>query len=69
MSNLPDSKTLLGEALRHRRQQAGLSQFELAQRASVSTVTILRMERPNYLPTLRVLKLVESALENAESDR
>jgi transcriptional regulator with XRE-family HTH domain len=52
---------------RRRREQAGLTQVELATKAKVSPVTICKMEQPGGTVTMRTLRRVAAALDAAES--
>ena len=60
MSTLPRVETL-----RERRERAHLTRAQLAALAGVSVSTLVRLEQPDYMPTLRTLRLVEAALERA----
>jgi HTH-type transcriptional regulator/antitoxin HipB len=48
--------------LRWARQEAGLTQAELAERAGVSQPMVAKLERPDYNPTLDTLEKVAQAL-------
>jgi len=47
-----EHRRLLGEAVRARRKEAGLSQEKLAEKAGLSTVFISRIERGVESPTV-----------------
>lgn len=49
--------------LRVKRNQAGLSQYELARRAHVSEATIVNIERRHSRPFLSTLELLAKALK------
>ena len=55
-------RRLLGEAIRARRKKAGFSQEKLAERASLSTVFISRIERGIESPSVDSLVKVANAL-------
>lgn len=61
MSTLP-----FCESLRVRREHVGLTREQLAASAGVSVSTLVRLERPGYLPTMRTFRQVQAALEAAE---
>jgi len=66
-SNLSEAisfiKKSLGREMRYRREQAGLSQADLAKEADVRVETISRIERQKGNPTLDTLDNIVRALE------
>ena len=62
MSAIPKHRRLLGEAVRSRRKEAGLSQEKLAEKADLSTVFISRIERGVESPTVDNLVKIAKAL-------
>ena len=62
MSAIPKHRRLLGEAVRGKRKQAELSQERLAEKASLSTVFISRIERGVESPSVDNLLKIAKAL-------
>jgi transcriptional regulator with XRE-family HTH domain len=62
MPAIPKHRRLLGEAVRAKRKEAGLSQEKLAEKADLSTVFISRIERGIESPTLDNLVKIARAL-------
>ena len=56
-------RLLLGEAVRSRRKQAGLSQEKLAEKSELSTVFISRVERGRESPSVDSLVKIAGALK------
>jgi len=63
-----EHRRLLGEAVRARRKEAGLSQEKLAEKADLSTVFISRIERGVESPTVSNLCKITRALRVAVRD-
>ncbi len=62
MSANQKHRRLLGEAVRSKRQEAGLSQEKLAEKADLSTVFISRIERGVESPSVDNLLKIARAL-------
>ena len=62
MSAIQQHRRLLGEAVRAERKKAGVSQEKLAEKASLSTVFISRVERGKESPTVDSLVKIARAL-------
>jgi transcriptional regulator with XRE-family HTH domain len=62
MRVIPKHRRLLGEAVRAKRKEAGLSQEKLAEKADLSTVFISRIERGRESPTVDNLVKIARAL-------
>ena len=62
MLAVPKHRRLLGEAVRAKRKQAGFSQEKLAERATLSTVFISRIERGIESPSVDSLVKIAKAL-------
>jgi len=62
MSAKMEHRRLLGETVRARRKDAGLSQEKLAERAGLSTVFISRVERGKESPSVDNLVKISRAL-------
>jgi transcriptional regulator with XRE-family HTH domain len=62
MSAKVEHRRLLGETVRARRKDAGLSQEKLAEKASLSTVFISRVERGKESPSVDSLVKIARAL-------
>jgi transcriptional regulator with XRE-family HTH domain len=62
MGVIPKHRRLLGEAVRAKRKEAGLSQERLAEKADLSTVFISRVERGRESPTVDNLVKIARAL-------
>jgi transcriptional regulator with XRE-family HTH domain len=61
MSAIQKHRRLLGEAVRTSRKEAGLSQEKLAEKASLSTVFISRIERGIESPSVdNVVKIARA---------
>ena len=61
MFTIPKHRRLLGEAVRAKRKEAGLSQEKLAEKADLSTVFISRIERGIESPTVdNVVKIARA---------
>ena len=58
----PKHRRLLGESVRAKRKEAGLSQERLAEKADLSTVFISRIERGVESPSLDNLVRIAKAL-------
>ena len=58
----------LAENLRRLRQDAGVTQKDLAKRLGLSHATLHRIERGNYNPSLRVLEELCEALDCRPGD-
>jgi transcriptional regulator with XRE-family HTH domain len=56
-------RRLLGEAIRSKRKQAGMSQEKLAEKGDLSTVFISRVERGKESPTVDSLAKIAGALK------
>lgn len=63
MSAILVHRRLLGEAIRAERQKVGFSQEKLAERASLSTVFISRVERGKESPSVDSLVKIARALD------
>lgn len=59
---IPKHRRLLGEAVRAKRKEAGLSQEKLAEKADLSTVFISRVERGRESPSVDNLVKIAKAL-------
>jgi transcriptional regulator with XRE-family HTH domain len=59
---IPKHRRLLGESVRSRRKEAGLSQEALAEKADLSTVFISRIERGVESPSVDNLVKIARAL-------
>jgi len=57
----------LGKAIKELRKQNGLSQQELAAKASITQGTLSQIERGNKRPGIETLKSISEALEVPES--
>lgn len=53
----------LGEAVRHRREELGLTQAELAERAGLKQPAVARFEAGGTMPTIPMLERLAEALE------
>ena len=62
MSAILQHRRLLGEAIRAERKKAGVSQEKLAEKASLSTVFISRVERGKESPSVDSLVKIARAL-------
>ena len=62
MSAIQHHRRLLGEAIRVERKKAGVTQEKLAEKASLSTVFISRVERGKESPTVDSLLKIARAL-------
>jgi transcriptional regulator with XRE-family HTH domain len=62
MPVIPKHRRLLGDAVRVRRKELGLSQEKLAEKADLSTVFISRVERGIESPTVDNLLRIARAL-------
>jgi transcriptional regulator with XRE-family HTH domain len=62
MAAIQRHRRLLGEAVRSKRRQAGLSQEKLAEKADLSTVFISRIERGKESPSVDNLVKIAKAL-------
>ena len=62
MSANQKHRRLLGQAVRDKRKEAGLTQERLAERADLSTIFISRIERGVESPTLDNLVKIARAL-------
>lgn len=61
MLTIPKHRRLLGEAVRAKRKEAGISQEKLAEKADLSTVFISRIERGIESPSVdNVLKIARA---------
>jgi transcriptional regulator with XRE-family HTH domain len=61
MSAIQSHRRLLGEAIRAERKKAGFSQEKLAEKASLSTVFISRVERGKESPSVdNVVKIAKA---------
>ena len=61
MSAIPKHRRLLGEAVRAKRKEAGVSQEKLAEKADLSAVFISRIERGIESPSVdNVLKIARA---------
>ena len=56
-------REILGETIRAKRKKSGLSQEKLAEKASLSTVFISRVERGKESPSVDSLLKIAKALE------
>jgi HTH-type transcriptional regulator/antitoxin HipB len=52
----------LGEAVRHRREELGITQAELAQRAGLKQSAVVRFESGGTMPTIPMLERLAGAL-------
>jgi len=52
----------LGEAMRHRREELGITQAELAERAGLQQPAIARFETGGTMPTIPMLERLADAL-------
>ena len=52
----------LGEAVRHRREELGITQAELAERAGLQQPAIARFETGGTMPTISMLERLADAL-------
>ncbi len=52
----------LGEAVRHRREELGLTQAELAERAGLQQPAVARFEAGGTMPTIPMLERLAGAL-------
>lgn len=62
MAAVQKHRSLLGDAVRAKRKQAGLSQETLAEKAELSTVFISRIERGKESPSVDNLVRIAVAL-------
>jgi len=62
MLGIPKHRRLLAETVRTKRKEAGFSQEKLAEKATLSTVFISRIERGIESPTLDNLVKIAKAL-------
>jgi transcriptional regulator with XRE-family HTH domain len=62
MSAIQRHRRLLGETLRSKREEAGLTQEKLAEKADLSTVFISRIERGKESPSVDSLVKIARAL-------
>jgi transcriptional regulator with XRE-family HTH domain len=62
MLAIPRHRRLLGEAIRTERKKTGVSQEKLAEKASLSTVFISRVERGKESPSVDNLVRIAKAL-------
>ena len=60
---MPASVVYIGEKLRRQRTRRALTQAELAERASVTTATVARIERDEIEPRMTTLRKLARALE------
>jgi transcriptional regulator with XRE-family HTH domain len=58
----------LGDAIRERREELGLSQEDLALECGLHRTYISQLERGQKSPTLRALSLIANALQTAPAD-
>jgi transcriptional regulator with XRE-family HTH domain len=58
-------RTILAQQIVHRRQEAGWTQAELAERAGVRQETISRIESGKNAPNLRTVDRLDRALKEA----
>jgi transcriptional regulator with XRE-family HTH domain len=63
MLAIQKNRRLLGEAVRAKRLEAGLSQEKLAEKSDLSTVFISRVERGKESPTIDSLSKIANALK------
>ena len=54
-------------SMHERRQMAGLTQWELAQRAGVEYSLVVAMERQEYKPSQAIADKIDEVLRHAES--
>jgi transcriptional regulator with XRE-family HTH domain len=57
-----------GEKLKEARERAGLTQVELAARAGVKEITIIRLEKGRHIPRITTIRNLAIALNVAISD-
>jgi transcriptional regulator with XRE-family HTH domain len=62
MSASPKHRRLLGEAVRGKRREAGLTQEKLAEKAELSAIFIRRIERGKESPSMDNLFKIARAL-------
>ena len=60
---MPTTMVHIGEKLKRQRTRRALTQAELAERASVTTATVARIERDEIEPRMTTLRKLARALE------
>ena len=63
MKNIPEFRKAFGYVLRHRREMAGLTQPELAEKIGGSEINIRTLERSALSPAMVTFLLIAEALE------
>ena len=62
MNTIPELRRAFGDVLRHRREMAGLTQPELAERIGGSEINIRTLERGASAPAMATFMLLAEAL-------